>query len=72
MLLDHRQDVASEMQAGWRSEAHHERLSGGGRAIAEPGQGHAGLSRVKESARSFMHAHHAHVPLHLHAFSRGH
>jgi hypothetical protein len=69
MLLDHQHNVASEMQTTWRAEAHHERTVTGGRTVTAGGEHRLHL---RQSVSAFMHAHHPHVPMALHASSHGH
>ncbi len=73
MLLDHRQNVAGEMQAGWRADADQHRLVSGERGIST-GQAthHVHLEAVTRAVGSLVHGHHVHLSLHGRAFTRGH
>lgn len=76
MLLDHRHDVASELQGGWREEAASRRLATGGRQLpAAEDRHHGSLAAVSAAfARAFRphHMHGLHLNLHGHTLRHGH
>ena len=73
MLLDHRQNVAGELQAGWRADADQHRMVSGERAISTGQSAHnPRFETVTRAVGSLLHGHHVHLPLHGRAITRGH
>jgi hypothetical protein len=72
MLLDHRHDVASELQAGWRDEASVARAVRGERQVTvEEERRRAGIGSIGRTLTAMFHTPHPHLSFHGHAVPRG-